>query len=263
MEQKLDDGTSMTRRPDFGLDWAVVGSLPILGWLLTLCYEIGVFTRQDVPISFIDIGIGQVLLTSALLLVASASLLQVADWISGVPSGQRRRLLAFLVYITIVGFSMSLWGQHGMSNKWLNLATAGHSLAVYFFLYNIAQGEQSILRNVFIDSLRCFRTPTLSSIFTFVFIVIFIGVVTAYAGYRGTSFETRDRTIVNKECGPLTRVVRKYGELLVVQEPVANGQPALTRLAPPDVYKNWSFRDMPKEEIEFRNTQFVGPCPNN
>lgn len=223
----------------------------------------GVFYRQEVPVSFIDIGVGQVLLTCAILFVAFATTLSVANWLSEWTPSQRRRFVALMLYLSIVGFALSLWTPQGLSKKWSSLGTAVGAIVAYMLLYGLAGGEKSFLRRFFFESLEVFRSPTLPSLIHFGIVVLFVGSATAYIGYKGTSLETRDQTIVERECGPVSRVIRKYGELLVVQEPSLIGQPRLTRLVPPDLYKGWAFRDMPILEIEFRNSEFVGPCPKN
>ncbi|MCZ8393457.1 hypothetical protein [Achromobacter xylosoxidans] len=244
------------------VDWTVLGVVPIAAWVAAQLHELGFFLKNEVPLAFLDLGLAQVIKASLVLAVSAFVTLQLVDAFKAMSSVGRRRTISALIYFGLLMGAIGAPGEESAVRYALKLLTTLAALFVsYLIIASLASGEESTILGALRRGLGVFSKPSVGALLDLGTCLLILGACAAYVGYRGGIATIADHTVRDVECGPFPEVLRKYGDLLLMQSQVSAGKPKTTELVPPERYKNWAFREVSEPEFNFRSKDFSGPCP--
>lgn len=244
-------------RPSRRIDAAWLGAIPIVGWMLAYAHEAGHYLRHDVPLVFIELSLTQVLKATVGLLISiflSAQLIEIIRKIR-----QRRAFGVVLVALVVVATVGLVYFAKSEDRFRLVISGIMGTIAILMMLY-LAWTPAPLLRYAVLELQLFPSSPTLSRFVNVLGLVFILGIFAVYTGYKGSWSSSVEPIVLDRECGPLSELVAKSGDILILKlPPEKNKRPGVTLLSAGDA-RSLRFRAVPSDQLQFRNSEFIGPC---
>ncbi|MCG7326855.1 hypothetical protein [Achromobacter sp. ACRQX] len=240
--------------PKFDVAW--LGVVPVIGWALAYAHEAGYFSKNDVPLAFIELSLTQVIKAAFTLLVTGLVFGQWVEAVAQSKSRVRTTIVLILVYISTAGLALKFLPDGLTSQALRFLAAIGLILGTVL----VCAWAHKLIGWRLMDTLRVFDSPTLTGVLNLLTWIFVLCALAWIVGYQRLNIFRPSPVVIDSGCGPVPQLISRSGDAFIFKLPSAGSEPPSFQLLPVTDAKTQRFRTSNALEIQFRNESFNGPC---